>query len=92
MSGQVLSTDTGKQAISQMKGIITGGLLDQITQLVGQGNTLSDPTVWDGPKAAQFRDTWSSISKELTEAQGKLNELAGQVDGINTEIMAAGGA
>ena len=92
MAGQVLSTDQGKQAIGQMKGIITGGLLDQITQLVTQGNTLSDPAVWDGPKATTFRDTWSSISKELTEAQTKLNELAGQVDGINTEIMSAGGA
>ena len=45
----------------------------------------------DGPKAATFRDTWASISKELNEAQGKLNELAGQIDGINTEIMSAGG-
>ena len=35
MAGQVLSTDTGKQAITQMKGIINGGLLDQISQLVG---------------------------------------------------------
>jgi hypothetical protein len=92
MAGQVLSTDTGKQAITQMKGIINGGLLDQISQLVGQGNILSDPGVWDGPKAVQFRDSWSSISRELTEAQGKLNELAGQVDGINAEIMSAGGA
>ncbi len=91
MSGQVLSTEQGKAAISQMKGIITGGLMDQISQLLSQGNTLSDPGVWDGPKAATFRDTWASISKELNEAQGKLNELAGQIDGINTEIMSAGG-
>ena len=92
MPSQVLSTDAGKQAIAQMKGIINGGLLDQISQLVGQGNTLSDPSVWDGPKAALFRETWSSISRELSEANVKLNELAGQIEGINGEIMAAGGA
>lgn len=92
MPGQVLSTEEGKQSISKMKGIITGGLMDQISQLITEGTTLSDPGVWDGPKAVQFRDTWSSISKELNEAQSKLNELAGQVDGINAEIMSAGGA
>lgn len=92
MSDKVLSTEQGKQAISQMKGIINGGLMDQISQLVNQGNTLSDASVWDGPKATTFRDTWSSISTELTQAQTKLNELAGQVDGINAEIMSAGGA
>ena len=58
MSERVLSTDTAKQAISQMQTIINGGFQEQIQQLNRQGEVLSDPNNWDGPLASQFRGSW----------------------------------
>ena len=52
MSERVLSTDTAKQAISQMQTIINGGFQEQIQQLNRQGEVLSDPNNWDGPLAS----------------------------------------
>ena len=56
MSARVLSTEQAKSAITQVQAIINGGLTEQITKLDAQGKILSNPDVWDGPLAQQFRD------------------------------------
>lgn len=92
MSARVLSTDQAKTSIQQMQAIINGGLAEQIAKLDTQGKTLSDPNVWDGPLAQQFRDQiWPETKSALDNAQKELEELRAQLDQISSNIMQAGG-
>ena len=89
---RVLSTQEARSAISQIQGIVQGGLTDQIRQLDSQGQVLSDPNVWDGPLAQQFRgDVWPSTKSALENALRELEELRTQLDQIATNIFVAGG-
>ncbi len=88
---RVLSTDAAKAAISSMSAIINGGLSDQINQLDQQGRQLSEPDVWDGSLASQFRSTWPQTSRSLQSVRSELDELRQKVERINLDIMAAGG-
>jgi uncharacterized protein YukE len=92
MSARVLSTDQAKTSIQQVQAIINGGLSEQISKLDGQGKILSDPEVWDGPLAQQFRDsTWPETKSALDKAKVELDELRGQLEKISQNIMTAGG-
>ncbi len=92
MSGRVLSTDQAKQAISQIQTIVNGGLTEQIAQLDRQGQQLSQPDVWDGQLAQQFRgEVWPGTKKALDAAVNELTALREQLQRIAQNIMAAGG-
>lgn len=93
MAMRVLSTEAAKTAIVQVQSIVNGGLLDEITKLDQQGRTLSNPDVWDGPLAQQFRDgTWPQTKAALDKARTELDELRDQLQKIASNIMQAGGA
>lgn len=90
---RILSSEEAKTAIKQMQSIINGGFTDQISQLDAQGQILSDPNVWDGPLANQFRGTtWPEAKAALDKAKSELEELRGQLDQIAANIFSAGGA
>lgn len=92
MSDRVLSTVEAEQAIKKMQQIINGPLIEQITQLNQQGQTLSNPNVWDGRLAQEFRNTWwPEMHKALVKAKEELEELRAKVQQINEDIMRAGG-
>lgn len=92
MSSRVLSTDQARSAVQQLRSIINSGLTDQIQQLNSQGQVLSDPNVWDGPLAGQFRgDVWPQTKSALDRTHQSLEELRVQVERINDDIMRAGG-
>ena len=92
MSARVLSTDQAKTSIQQVQAIINGGLTEQIAKLDAQGKILSNPDVWDGPLAQQFRDsTWPETKTALDKAKTELDELRGQLEKISQNIMTAGG-
>src|SRR4051812_784974 len=92
MAARVLSTDQAKSAIQQVQAIINGGLTDQIARLDSQGKILSDPDVWDGPLAQQFRDqTWPETKSALERAKQELDQLRQQLQTISQNIMSAGG-
>ena len=92
MAARVLSTDRAKTAIQQIQSIVNGGLTDQIAALDGQGKVLSDPNVWDGPLAQQFRDQiWPETKSALDRATRELEELRQQLQRIAQNIMTAGG-
>lgn len=91
MAGRVLSTDTAKQSITNMQQIIKGSLMEQINALNKEGQTLSDPNVWDGNLAQRFRSTWPEYNSALTKAQNAVQELSQQIQAINDDIMRAGG-
>jgi len=89
---RVLATEQAKTSIQQVQAIINGGLADEIAKLDQQGRTLSDPDVWDGPLAQQFRDQiWPETKAALDKAKQELEELRDQLDRISTNIMQAGG-
>ena len=92
MSVRVLSTDQGKAAITRLQSIVNGGLAEQIQALKAEGQTLSDPGVWDGLLAEDFRsNTWPSTATALDQTAEALEELRNRIQGINTDIMTAGG-
>jgi uncharacterized protein YukE len=92
MAGRVLSTDQAKTAITQMQSIITGGLTEQINALDKQGQQLSQPDIWDGQLAQQFRgDVWPKTKTALDAAVTELNALREQLQKIAQNIMTAGG-
>ena len=88
---RVLSTDAARSAVASMAAIINGGLADQISQLDQQGRQLSQPDVWDGALATQFRGAWPDTSRSLQTVRTELEDLRQQVERINADIMAAGG-
>lgn len=89
---RVLTTEQAKQAITTLQGIINGGFTEQISQLDAQGRTLSNPNVWDGPLAQQFRDTtWPETKTALDKAKAELEQLQGQLTKISNNIFTAGG-
>ena len=92
MPARVLATEQAKTSIQQVQAIINGGLADEIAKLDQQGRTLSEPDVWDGPLAQQFRDQiWPETKAALDKAKQELDELRDQLDRISTNIMQAGG-
>ncbi len=92
MTARVLSTDAAKSAIAQVQAIVTGGLSGEISKLDSQGKLLSEPDVWDGPLAQQFRDeTWPQVKASLDRTQQELESLREQLQKIATNIMTAGG-
>ena len=71
MSQRVLATPEAGEAITQVKGILDGGLQTTITNLKSQGTILSDPGVWDGALAADFRNNlWPQCTKALGNPAG----------------------
>lgn len=92
MSTRVLADERAVELITQMKGQIEEGLSQQINTLISTGSELANRQHWDGPKAIEFGDLWTDqISPALTNAVTQLQELAGRVDQITADIMAAGG-
>ena len=91
MSTRVLSTEEGKAAIGRLQQIITGDLTSQVKAVQEQGTILSNPSVWDGQLAEQFRGTWDQMKSTLDQTVSALEELRAQVDRINVNIMTAGG-
>ena len=91
MSGTVKTTQQAVDAITKMKAIIDGGLVDQISALHREGTTLSQPVNWDGSLATRFRSDWEQMHGTLEKMRSQLTELQSQIDGINRNIREAGG-
>ena len=89
---RVLATDEAKAAISNIQGILNGGMTETITRLQAEGAVLSSPDQWDGQLASQFRsELWPQHQQALTAVKGALEALQQQVQRINADILAAGG-
>lgn len=91
MADRVLSTAAAKAAIQQMQRVINGGLVEQIDALNREGQTLSDPNVWDGRLAQEFRGRWQETYASLQKSKAALEELRANIQRINENIMSAGG-
>lgn len=90
-TNQVLSTDQAATTIQQMQSLLSGDLTTNLQTLINLGNTLSEPTVWDGQLAVQFRGSWPGTSRQLQATLADLGQLAQQLMTIHTNIFVAGG-
>ncbi len=89
---RVLSSEQAKNAVQQIQAIIDGGLTEQISKLDAQGRILSDPNVWDGPLAQQFREqTWPHTKSALDRTQQELDQLRHQLQRIASNMSEAKG-
>jgi hypothetical protein len=89
---RVLSSNEAQQAIGRMQQLINSGLMDQIAALNNEGTVLSDPNVWDGRLATEFRNqVWPDAKRALDTVHAQLVELRNRTEKINADIMTAGG-
>ncbi len=91
MTGRVLTTPEAETASNRMGTIITGTLADTLRDLIAQGDTLSEPNVWDGRHANTFRSGWPNTRTQLNEALEQLGQLRTAVERVRTDIVSAGG-
>jgi len=91
MADRVLSTTMARESVQKMQQIINGPLVEQIDALNREGQTLSNPDVWDGRLAQEFRSHWPEVYASLKKAEETLEELRTSVQKINQNIMTAGG-
>ena len=91
MADRVLSTAAARQAITKMQTIINGPLIEQIDALNREGQTLSDPNIWDGRLSQDFRSQWQETYANLQKTKTNLEELRANIQKINENIMTAGG-
>jgi hypothetical protein len=83
--------DEAKQAIDQINQILQDGLANTIQQPKNQGSVLSEPTVWDGALAIDFRSNVWPATAALDNAHQKLQELQIHLNAIHGNIFEAGG-
>lgn len=92
MSVIVKSTPEAIDAITRMRTVIEGGLLDQITALNAEAQVLSDPNHWAGPRADEFKGLWPDTHRHLETVRHDLHRLNDQLRTIQQNIQHAGGA
>ena len=91
MSMRVLSSPEAIEKADVMRRVIEHGLVEQLTTLNQAAGRLSDPNVWDGPHAVQFRGVWGEVAPRLEAARTDLADLRNRIDAICGDILAAGG-
>jgi hypothetical protein len=92
MSMRVLSSPEAIEKADVMRRVIEQGLVEQLTTLDQAAARLSDPNVWDGPHAVQFRGVWGEVAPRLEAARTDLADLRHRIDAICGDILAAGGS
>jgi uncharacterized protein YukE len=90
MTAVVRSEPDAIEAIQAMQRIISGGVTDQIQQLIDQGNRLH-PGNWAGRHADGFYGSWPTVRQGLQNAITQLTELTNDIMTVNTNIQEAGG-
>jgi uncharacterized protein YukE len=69
-----------------MQNIIEGPLMEQITALDREANTLSQPNVWDGKSASQFRGQWPEIHSKLKAVKEAVSQLRQAAQNVQDDI------
>lgn len=88
---RTLSSPAAQDAVKQMNSILTSNLAGDLARLRSQGQRLSEPNVWDGRNASQFRaSVWPQTDDALRKLQGELDVLRTKIDAITANIMSAG--
>ncbi|MEA3058503.1 MAG: hypothetical protein QOF34_1318 [Sphingomonadales bacterium] len=91
MAVRVLAHPVAKERIVALRALLAGGFIENIQQLLANGDELANPEHWDGPRAIEFRGMWPGLRSSLLDAHGHLTELGASIDSITSAIMSAGG-
>ena len=91
MTMRVLAGADAVEQANRMRQTIESGLDAQLADLEGAATRLSDPNVWDGPHAVEFRNLWADMAPRLRLAQSDLVELRQWAASVADSILAAGG-
>jgi uncharacterized protein YukE len=87
---RTVTTPAAQNAASRM-GQELPGLQTTATNLINHGNTLSNPSNWEGPKAQLFRSQiWPDVQSALTTLQSNLTDLTTTIAEINRRTAEAG--
>jgi hypothetical protein len=92
MSMRVLASPEAIEKAEVMRRVVETGLVEQLGTLNSAAGRLSDPNVWDGPHAVQFRDVWGQIAPRLEQARVDLADLRTRINAICGDILVAGGS
>lgn len=88
---RVLAGPETIEQVNRMRQTVEGGLDAQLSALESAADRLSDPNVWDGPHAVQFRSLWQEMAPRLRRSQADLSELRAWIHGVADSILIAGG-
>ncbi len=92
MSDRVLTTSQAGTLINQMLAQIQGPVTESLNRLQQLGDQLSDPNVWDGGHAQQFRgQIWPSNKAADQKYLQQLQQLQQWLKQVHLNIGAAGG-
>lgn len=92
MSLRVLASPEAIEKAEVMRRVVEQGLVEQLAMLNQAAGRLSDPNVWDGPHAVQFRGVWADAAPRLEQARVDLADLRTRIDAICGDILLAGGS
>lgn len=87
---KVLVTPEAQQASTQLQAKVNE-LLGLINGINSQGQVLSDPMIWDGAYAAQFRSQWPEYHNAMLNIQQQIQELQQFANQVQANIEGAGG-
>jgi hypothetical protein len=91
MGRRVLATDAARQAALRVGTLVHGSLVPQVQQILQAGRALSNPQVWDGPEAAQFRTgQWPTWTTRLNGVLLELEKLDAHAQQVIADIVRAG--
>jgi hypothetical protein len=91
MTMRVLAGPEAIDEANRMRQTIESGLDAQLAALEASATRLSDPNVWDGPHAVQFRGLWQEMAPRLRRSQADLSQLRAWIHGVTDSIILAGG-
>ncbi len=86
MSDRVLVSGQAEASVRKMQSITEGPLMEQISALAREADTLSQPDVWDGRSAAQFRGEWPDIHNKLNQVKEAVSQLRQAAQNVQDDI------
>jgi hypothetical protein len=90
VSQRVLATQRAEDAARQVRDVL-GGVTDQLRLLKQVGQRLSNPIVWDGPSADQYRSThWPQLSTTVDSSLSRLERLGSASSAVIAAVIEAG--
>lgn len=87
---RVVTSDRAEELVGRLLSQI-GTANDQLQTMLGIGDELGSPEIWEGQAANRFRDEWQQTKDWTNNSIRQLETLQENVRQINDNIRVAGG-